>query len=48
MSRSAPTATCWPRAEELRPQVIQAPQGKFPAAEDDGRTIRFWNPADRR
>jgi WD40 repeat protein len=25
------------------PQVIQAPEGKFPAAENDGRTIRFWN-----
>ncbi len=27
------------------PQVIQAPEGKFPAAENDGRTIRFWNPS---
>ena len=27
------------------PEVIQAPKGKFPAAENDGRTIRFWNPS---
>jgi WD40 repeat protein len=27
------------------PQVLQAPSGKVPAADDEGRTIRFWNPS---
>jgi eukaryotic-like serine/threonine-protein kinase len=27
----------------IPPRVIQAPEGKFPAAENGGRTIRFWN-----
>jgi eukaryotic-like serine/threonine-protein kinase len=28
------------------PRVIQAPAGKFPAAENDQRKIRFWNSSD--
>jgi WD40 repeat protein len=27
------------------PHVLQAPPGKVTAADDEGRTIRFWNPA---
>jgi eukaryotic-like serine/threonine-protein kinase len=30
------------------PKVVQAPEGKFPAAENDGRMVRLWNAVDGR
>ena len=43
-SRSVPTDKVLATGGGAPPAVIQTPTGKVPAAEDEGRTIRFWDP----